>query len=264
MRVPFPLALTCAVLIVAAASARAEWRDPITGASPILPASLEFGESMLTVHAAPRRNDPAQEGGPESGSVPRWSQPLTDRRLDPGQRVAPLDISLVDAVKRVEPIYDTTKLDGSFESEPMRISAGTAEMRDLFGDHWRVASTDANVDADVSFIAGAWTAGTTARPCESYRVRRAHDWREPALSAPTAADCRAIRARQARGFSDTAPLAIAIAPPLVPIFAAPEPGSRMSSEDFWAARRARVASIHGHLHRKWSGPTSLSLRGAAD
>ena len=140
----------------------------------------------------------------------------------------------------------------------MRISAGTAEMRDLFGDHWRIASADANIDADVRPFAMAWTAGGAPRPCESYRVRRRHDWAEPALSAPTAADCRAILARQARSFADRSPLPVAVAAPPIPVFAAPDPGSRMASADFWAAQRARIASIHAHLHRKWTKPTRPS------
>ena len=256
MRVVLFLALTCAALAGTVEATRADWRDPIAGASPVVPASLEFGESMLTVHASPHQHDPAQDGG---GAPIHWSQPLTDRRLDASQRIAPLDGGLVDAVKRIEPIYDPTRLDGPFEAEPMRISAGTAEMRDLFADHWRIASPDANVDTDVSPIALAWGVGPTARPCEAYRVRRRHDWQEPALSAPTTADCRAIGVRQARGFADAAPLAIAVAAPPIPVFAAPEPGSRMSSDAFWAAQRARVTGIHAHLHRKWSRPIQTAL-----
>ena len=251
MRNARSLALVLAALLGAAAAARADWRDPIAGATTILPTNFEPGESPLTVHAAPRLD------GGDGGGVPfRWSQPLVDRRLDTGTRSAPLAAELLEAITRIEPIYDPTLLDGPNVVVPLHISAGTAETRDIFGDHWRLASADANVDADTRSMAAAWTAGPAPRPCAAYRVRRRHEWSEPALTATTAADCRAIRARQARGFADTSPLPIAVAAPPIPVFAAPEPGSRMSSTDFWAAQRARIDSIHAHLHRKWIGPRS--------
>ncbi len=251
MRDALTLALVAAVLAGSADAARAEWRHPIAGATVILPAHFDQGDGTLTVHAAPRPRADEQEGG----TAPfHWSQPLVDRHLDTGTRSAPLAAELLEAIVRVEPIYDPTLLDGPNVVVPLHISAGTAESRDLFGDHWRIASADANVDADAKPLATAWTAGPEPRPCAAYRVRRHHDWNEPALSATTAADCRAIRARQARGFADTSPLPVAVAPPPLPVFAAPEPGSRMSSTDFWAAQRARIDSIHAHLHRKWIGP----------
>lgn len=250
------LALVVGALPASAGVARADWRDPIAGANEILPAGFEQGEAMLTVHPVPRRDlAPRDDGLP----VGRWSQPLVDRHLDPGSRAAPLAAGLLEAIDRVEPIYDPTRLDGPNVAVPLHVSAGSAETRDLFGDHWRIASADANVDADAGPLALAWLAGAIPRPCDAYRVRRRHDWSEPALSATTAADCRAIRARQARGFADTSPLPVAIAAPPIPVFAAPEPGSRMSSADFWAAQRARIDSIHAHLHRKWTG-TRTALR----
>ena len=254
MRDVLATALLLTVLASAAPAfvgvALAEWRDPIAGANEMLPADFEQGEAMLTVHLAPRR-DPAS---PEDGASPlRWSQPLVDRHLDPSTRTAPLAAELLEAIDRVEPIYDPTRLDGPNVAAPLRISAGSAETRDLFGDHWRIASLDANVDAEARPLAAAWMAGPAPRPCGAYRVRRRHDWNEPALSATNAGDCRAIRLRQARSFADTSPLPVAIAAPPIPVFAAPEPGSRMSSADFWAAQRARIDGIRAHLHRKWAG-----------
>ncbi len=258
MRHALSLALLVAALVGSAAAAHADWRDPIAGGTAILPAHFEQGNGTLTVHAL-RRPEPGLQDGVSEPI--RWSQPLVDRHLDTSTRSAPISAELLEAINRVEPIYDPTLLDGPNVVVPLHISAGTAETRDLFGDHWRIASADANVDAEARPLATAWTAGPLPRPCTAYRVRRRHEWSEPALSATTAADCRAIRARQTRGFADTSPLPIAVAAPPLAVFAAPEPGSRMSSADFWAAQRARIASIHAHLHRKWTG-TQVALRRA--
>ena len=256
MRDALNLALLVVALVGSAEAARADWRDPIAGATTILPTHFEPDDGTLTVHVSPRH----EPSGADGGSAPfRWSQPLVDRHLDTSARSAPLAVELLGAVSRIEPIYDPTLLDGPNAAVSLHVSAGTAEMRDLFGDQWRIASTDANVDADARPLATAWTAGAEPRACSAYRVRRHHDWNEPALSATTAADCRAIRARQARGFADASPLPVAAAPPPIPVFAAPEPGSRMTSADFWAAQRARIDSIHAHLHRKWSG-SRIALR----
>lgn len=260
MRDVSPLALALAALVGTANATRADWRDPIAGGTAMLPAHFEQGDGTLTVHAAPRREPTEPAGGAAQFG---WSQPLVDRHLDAGTRVVPLAPELLEAIKRVEPIYDPTLLEGPNVIVPMRVSAGTAETRDLFGDHWRIASTDANVDADARPIATAWLAGAKPRPCDAYRVRRRHEWSEPALSATNAADCRLIRARQARGYADVAPLPVAVATPPLPVFAAPEPGSRMSSADFWAAQRARIDSINAHLHRKWIGARN-SLRSASN
>ncbi len=259
MRDALNLALLVVALVGSAEAARADWRDPIAGATAILPTHFEPDDGTLTVHVSPRH----EQGGSESGTAPPgWSLPLVDRHLETSARFAPLAVELLEAVSRVEPIYDTTLLDGPNVAAPLRVSAGTAEMRDLFGDHWRLASADANVDADARPLATAWTAGAEPRACNAYRVRRRHDWNEPALSALTAADCRAISARQARGFADASPLPVAVAAPPIPVFAAPEPGSRMSSTDFWAAQRARIDSIHAHLHRKWIG-SRIALRSSS-
>ncbi len=250
MRDALPSALVVVALLGSAQAARADWRDPIAGATTILPTRFEQGDGALTVHAAPRREPAAQDGGSQPF---RWSLPLVDRHLDQSVRSAPLAAELLEAIDRVEPIYDPTLLDGPNVVVPLHISAGSAETRDLFGDHWRLASADANVDADARPLAGAWMAGAAPRACGAYRVRRRHEWNEPALTATTAADCRAIRARQSGGFADVSPLPVAIAAPPIPVFAAPQPGSRMSSADFWTAQRARIDSIHAHLHRKWIG-----------
>ena len=256
MRDALNLTLVIVALVGWGEAARADWRDPIAGATTILPTHFEPDDGSLTVHVSPHHEQGGSEG---SSAPPRWSLPLVDRHLDMGVRSAPLATELLEAISRVEPIYDPTLLDGPNVAVSLRVSAGTAEMRDLFGDHWRLASADANVDADARPLATAWTAGAEPRACSAYRVRRRHEWNEPALSAMTAADCRAMRSRQTRGFADGAPLPIAVAAPPIPVFAAPEPGSRMSSTDFWAAQRARIDSIHAHLHRKWTG-TRTALR----
>lgn len=241
---------------MATTAANADWRDPIAGAMPIRAATFQTGDATLTVHALPRREPTRTEDAPAS----RWSLPLVDRRLDAPTRAAPLAPALLEAIARIEPIYDPTLLDGPVDILPMRVSAGTAEMRDVFADHWRVASADANVDAEAHPLATAWTAGPTPRPCPTYRIRRRHPWHEPALSAPTAADCRAIALWQTRDYAEAAPLAVAVAAPPIPVFAAPEPGSRMSSADFWAARRAQIAGIHDHFQRKWAARSRRPVR----
>lgn len=255
--VPFalPSALVVAALLSTASLARADGRVAMPGATAMLPTSFEPGLAPLTVHALPRAA-PAPDG---AAVPPGWNQPLVDRRLDTATRSAPLSADLLETMSRIEPIYDPTLLEGPNVIVPMRISAGTAETRDLFGDHWRMASADANVDVDARPIATVWLAGGAPRPCIGYTVRRSHAWREPALTAPTAADCRAIQARQLRGFKDAAFLPIAIAAPPLPVFAAPAPGARMSSADFWAAQKARITAIRDHLHRKWSAPARTLL-----
>ena len=130
----------------------------------------------------------------------------------------------------------------------MAVSAGTAMMDDVFADHWHVASADPNVNRKVRYLAMAWQR-TGPLPCDAFTKTRPHGYGDPALNALSASDCAALSPTQTVGLSG--PVEIAAGRNSVPVFAAPLPGSRLSSQDFWAAQRARIAAIQAHLHRGW-------------
>ncbi len=239
------LAHVGAVALIAslATPARADRLPPVTGAStPVL----------FAVVAPLRRH------GPPGGDALTWAKPLFDRRLSQAEKTAALAPELIDAVLRIEPIYDPTRLAGPDTPAAMAISGGTAAMDNVFADRWRLADPDANVAQRTTTLATVWqTKG--ALPCEAYTKSRLVGPDEVVATALTGAECALLIATQARGFAQVGPIPIATAPSgSVPVFAAPLPGSRMSSADFWAARKARVAAIQDRLPGSWS-----TMKGAA-
>ena len=194
---------------------------------------------------------PLRRRGASGGTVFTWSRPLFDRRLSQTEKGAALAPELMDAILRVEPIYDPTRLEGSFTTQPMAIGAGTAAMDNVFADRWRLADPDANIAQTTTALAIVWQANG-ALPCEAFTRRQLIGPDEIVATTLTGTECALLLAREARGFAQDAPIPIVKASSSsVPVFAAPLPGSRMSSTDFWAAQKARVAAIRSKLPGSW-------------
>ncbi len=227
-----------ALLASLAIPARADRHAPAVG--------LAASPPMIFALIAPLR----RRGTPRGG-VFTWSRPLFDRRLSQAEKAAALAPELIDAVLRVEPIYDPTRLEGPFTTQRMAIGAGTAAMDNVFADRWRLADPDANIAQTATALAIVWqTKG--GLPCEAFTKRRLVGPEEVVATALTGPECALLLATEARGFAQGTPMPIAkAASASVPIFAAPPPGSRMSSEDFWAAQQARVAAIRRKLPGTW-------------
>ena len=180
-----------------------------------------------------------------------WVRPLLDRRLSQAEKAAALAPELIDAILRVEPIYDPTRLEGPNTAPTMAISAGTAAMDNVFADRWRLADRDANVAQTATTLATVWQAKGVL-PCEAFTKRRLVGPDEVVQTVLTGNECAALLATEARGFAQDAPVPVTMAPSArVAVFAAPLPGSRMSSADFWTAQKARIAAIQNKLPGAW-------------
>ncbi len=237
--------------------------DAASGPPRLVPARLESPAIVPPVvgNAEASPAEPAAKASPPLAPLAvAWSLPLVDRTLTQTQKTAEIASELVEAISRIEPLYDPTRLEGADAPQVLKISAGTALMDSVFADRWRRASLDPNVDLKVTYLALAWR--TQGVPCEAFSKNRAHDFGEPALTALSAQDCADVARAQEQRFVDGTPAPIVVAPISVPVFAAPLPGSRLSSKDFWAAQRARVAAIQAHLDRKWR-PLEASSSAAA-
>ena len=253
-------AIICAFALLAAAllaggEARAEWHATIAGSKPILPARFVQREPPRLVAALPEM--PAEPAAlPGADSPISWIAPLVDRRLSEAQRTASLAPELQDAIMRIEPIYDPTRLEGPQVPVKLSVAAGTASMNNVFADGWERSDPDANVSRRVPYIAMAWQHGGEL-PCDAFLKTRARaGYEQPALTALTQADCEELlRAQAATADEAAAPVPIVPGRIAVPTFAAPMPGSRLSSEAFWAARRAEIARVEIDLRMRqtWHG-----------
>lgn len=265
------------VLLLACAPAQAEWRTHIAGAPPILPSRFEprtplpddtpgisFEEPRLIMptvprsRTAPRAASPAPrivpaalETAPDAEAPGPWVAPLFDRRLSPAEREADIAPELIDAVLRIEPLYDPTRLYGTALPVRTGVSAGTAAMDNVFADQWQRADLDANVNQRVAYIAMAWHRHGPL-PCDAFAKNRARGYNQPALTALSRADCAALARTQSAGVT-LAPIVAGLID--VPTFAAPMPGARMSSVAFWEQRRADIARAEEDLklRRLWHG-----------
>ena len=248
------LASLVAAALLAGGPARAEWRGPIAGSRPILPSRFVPSEPPRLVAALPEFRGAIEDT--QADSPISWIAPLVDRRLSASQKSAGIAPELLEAILRIEPIYDPTRLEGPQSPVRASVSAGTAAMANVFADSWDRADPDANVSQRVSYIAMAWTRHG-ALPCDAFMKNRARaGYERPALSALSAADCaELLRAEEAAPSDTAAPVPIVPGWIAVPTFAAPMPGSRLSSEAFWAARRAEIASVEEELRlrRTWHG-----------
>lgn len=270
-----------APLLLLCASARADLRTPINGGKPILPTRfLPMGFKIVPPAVLPSQAPvdtakPVPEPQP-TALVPKarppkppvddtpivWTLPLVDRALSPSQKSADLPAELVEAVSRIEPMYNPARLDGTGLPPRMEVSAGSTSMDNVFADRWRSADPDPNVNRRVSYIAMAWQE-KGAPPCDAFTKNRPHLPGDPALTAMNREDCAILQRQKARGVADAAPVPLVTAALDVPVFAAPLPGSRMKSDEFWAAQKRRIEAIQAHLHRQWhenKGPTQVGLR----
>ena len=262
-KVAFIIAL--ASLVAAApltgAPAHAEPRGAIAGSRPILPSRFVPDEPRFVPQGSPRlvaslpeMRDAPQLPAPDSPIS--WIAPLVDRRLSEAQRSVNISPDLLDAVMRIEPIYDPTRLEGPQTPVGASVSAGTAAMDNVFADSWDRADPDANVSQRVPYIAMAWMR-KGALPCDAFMKNRARaGYERPALTALTQADCaELLHAQSATSWEAAAPVPIVAGWIAVPTFAAPMPGSRLSSDAFWAARRAEIARVEEELRvrQTWHG-----------
>ena len=245
-----------APLVLVVGATRADWRTPIAGAKPILqsrftPAGVAPAARATTMAAVPPPAGPAALEG-----LTTWSFPLVDRPLTAAEKAADIAPEMQDAILRIEPIYDPTRLDGPDSPPRKGLAAGTAAMDNVFADRWRMADPDANVNVKVTYLADAWQMKGDL-PCDAFTKNRSrgYNYVAPILNALTSRDCRLLLRYEARGFDDPAPVPIAAGPTQPPVFAAPMPGTRLSSEDFWAAQKARIAAIEAQLRLRqgWHG-----------
>lgn len=243
-----------AAALLTGGSARAEWRGSIAGSRAILPARFVPREPPRLVASLPEMRDAPQM--PAADSPISWIAPLVDRHLSETQKSASIAPELMDAILRIEPIYDPTRLEGPETTVRASVSAGTATMDNVFADSWDRADPDANVSRRVPYIAMAWTR-RGALPCDAFIKNRARaGYERPALTALTQADCaELLRAEDAAPGDAAAPVPIVPGWIAVPTFAAPMPGSRLSSDAFWAARRAEIARVEEELRLRqtWHG-----------
>ena len=237
------------------------WFTAISGSRAILTtqfvprSSVVAGSSAAAPSAADdeaRETNEALQNAALPALTVHWSLPLVSRFLSPSRRLESMAADLQDAINRIEPMFDRTRLDGLYSDTavPLRVSSGTASLSDVFGEHWHLASDDPNVNAKVSVIGLAWRR-TAAEPCEAFTKNRQHEFGEATLTTLDEWDCRKLRARQAPHFNDADQIPLVVAPLSVPVFAAPMPGSRLSSQDFWAAQKARINAIQARLRQKW-------------
>ena len=244
-----------ASLLLLCAPARADWRTPIAGAPPILPARFLPREAKIvaTLPSAPAAA--AELSDAESDAPIAWIAPLVDRRLTAAERTADLAPELQDAIMRIEPMYDPTRIYGAATPVRMSVSAGTAAMDSVFADRWQRADPDANVNQRVRYIALAWhRRGPLA--CDAFMKNRPRaGYEQPALTELSRVDCALLARVQTQGFDEEPPAPIVVGWIAVPAFAAPMPGSRMSSDAFWAARRADIARVEAELRLRqvWHG-----------
>lgn len=206
--------------------------------------------SLLAIRSLPDR------ARPPTAVLPfhHWTTPLLDRTLTKSEQEANLAPELQDAIGRMEPIFDPTRLDSPLDP-PLHVDAGVASPTDVFGERWQLASDDPNVSAKVAPTGLEWQTAVP-RACDTYFKRRKHDFGDPALTAMTDADCARLRNWHTH---NAAPVSIVAAPLDLPVFAAPFPGARMTSDAFWKQQQKRIATIQAHLRRKWQEPARGSI-----
>ena len=206
-------------------------------------------ESAKSGSAKPESDGPgatkpaSDRPGPDRpvGGMAAWTMPMMERRLGAAEREASLAPDLVEAIVRIEGLYDPTRLDMTGTRARQQVRPGTASMNNVFGDRWHIGDTDANVSYRVHYIAQAWQMPPD-RPCTAYDRHRP-GFHIVELTTISKADC--VRITSLRGAQPDlfTRLVVAAAPMSLPVFAAPEPGARLSSADFWAAQKTKVEAI---------------------
>ncbi len=236
LRFTSPLALC---LLAALAPAHADMSAPIAGSAPIIPAFT----------AAPTRSAPAAITTSIEARLAEEAQslaaPLFERRLSARERSADLAPDLAEAILRIEGVYDPARAGAGGDAPPMSVFAGTASMGNVFGERWHIGDTDATVSYAVRYIAEAWQKGD-AEPCIAYRKHRPSE-SIVEVTALGAGDCARIEGLRGAQESLLTHLTIVQAWLSVPVFAAPQPGARMTPEAFWTAQKARVEAIRARI-----------------
>jgi hypothetical protein len=244
-------------MLVSVQPARADMRTAITGAAPILPEDFTpLDRHLIEAVATPEETPVGLKTEPNEPPPVAWTRPMTDRQVGGAEKAASLAPDLTEALLRIESIYDPTRVDLLGEAPVMEVRAGTASMNNVFADRWHLADTDPNVHYRVRYLAQAWLQPGD-RDCDAFSKNRSSDG-GPALTALSASDCD--RLARVRSQPNDAWMVIARAAVDLPVFAAPLPGARLSSGDFWAAQKARIAAIQARLQNKWQTPTALSAR----
>ena len=135
-----------APLLLVGWPAAAGLRASIAGANPVLPPRFTpMRYEVLGPIGYPRdtqlRGDvdaPVETAAPSAV----WAFPLVDRHLTAAEKIGALAPDLLEAIGRIEAMYDPKRLDGTGAPPPMAVSAGTAAMNNVFADRWRRADPD--------------------------------------------------------------------------------------------------------------------------
>lgn len=161
---------------------------------------------------------------------------------------------LLDAILRMEGMYDPTRVRVFGSALRMQIRPGTASMTDVFGDRWTRVSVDPNLHRRVRYIAEGWLR-PRAGGCDDFWMFRRNE--SPVMIDRLAPhECRQLRS------SDDAAAPVVAARLSLPAFAAPYPGNRLSSAEL---RAEQAAHIQATLQKQWFRRQILSpLFGVAD
>ena len=250
--------IALAMLASAQRPSHADMGATISGAAPTLSDDAFTPLTGTDTTAEPQNTFRPVDLRTEPAEAPAvtWTRPLMERQLGASEKAADLAPDLVDALLRIESVYDPTRVDLLGDAPTMEVRAGTASMNNVFADRWHLADTDPNVHYRVRYLAQAWMQPGD-RDCDAFSKNRSSDG-GPALTALSAGDCD--RLLRVRSEPDDALMVIARAAVSLPVFAAPLPGARLAGNDFWAAQKARIAAIQARLQTKWQKPTALSAR----
>ena len=178
----------------------------------------------------------------------RARRPLFERHLTVAERSADLAPELINAILRIEGIFDPTRQGVFGPALRMKIRAGTASMTDVFGEHWRRADTDPNVHARVAYLAQEWLK-PAARVCADFWRFRPQDI-AAGLDMLAPADCERLMRRRV-GYDAHEIVVIERQATVLPVFAAPYPGSRFSPEALQAVVKAHLRAVRAGAW--WSG-----------
>lgn len=175
-----------------------------------------------------RRSDAAPEHD-EDATSPGWVTPLMDRVLRTSEQTRDLAPDLREAMSRIDGLYTTVlKLD------PNDITLA-------WSDHSTVR-TFKPLRTTASYMEGLG-------PCEVFTRPRQRHARTLTLLSP--ADCYGLMRSEPRRLRGLTATVMTSSNDSAPLFAAPLPGARLSSQEFWTEQKARIKSIEAQLHGGW-------------
>lgn len=178
-----------------------------------------------------------------------WVIPMFDRQLSAAEKAEDMSPDLIDAIIRIEGIFDPTRIPPFGSSLRMTIRPGTASMNNVFADRWIRADTDPNVHYRTRYMADAWLHfGVMDHSCDAFDKYRPID-SALYLEMLSPSDCERLTfLHESSGPEPIMYTPIAVAFVSVPVFAAPYPGGRLSAAELKAALEARRAAA---LDRLW-------------